>query len=112
MVKSNDLSTWSQLAKFDSLEQLLDAYKNPSQFQIELSELLQRYGSDFITPKVIEVGSANGVTSALLPDHYSRALLDFSPIALGQANTLFNHLGKKVELIEADILNPNLMDAQ
>lgn len=100
----DDLCIWQDKSGITRIEDLLHAYENPCQFQIELADYIAGLARAMESASSLEVGSSFGVTSALLPRNFHKSLLDYDPVALKKGAEFFSRIGQPVETINRDIL--------
>lgn len=94
---------WTNHIKNISAKDVINEYNNPSLFQKELVELIDKECSNNI--KIIELGCELGVTSLLLNDKFSKTLLDLNPLAIELTKKAHKKLDKKAKFIIADMFN-------
>jgi SAM-dependent methyltransferase len=109
VVKSHQ-EIWEEHTRDITIGDLLKAYHNPPVFQRELAAFLIRNMPDLATPASLEVGSSFGITSALLPQHFKRNLLDQSALILEKARALYQAIGLEVTTYTRDIFDVDRLD--
>ncbi len=106
MENQNDI--WSKHTEKLNLAQILESYKKPSCFQIELKNLIDSYYKD--DSKIIEVGCEMGVTSFILDNHFKKTLLDINPVAICLAKDAFNHFNQTADFLIDDMFHMKFAD--
>lgn len=110
----DDLCVWQRKSNVTRIDDLLDAYDNPCQFQVELADYIAGLFPVAGPVSSLEVGSSFGVTSARLPRKFKKSLLDYDPVALKKGAEFFERIGQSVDTINFDILreDPESLDGR
>ena len=109
-MNKRDEEIWRNISASVKLQDLIGFFQNPSPFQKELSNLIELIFTNYTNssnPNSIEVGSAFGITSALLPDKFTKAILDFDSEALDKAKTFFEVMEQPVKIFHMDFFDLN-----
>ncbi len=109
---NNDLSIWEGLSAKVSVEDLKKSFIKPCKFQKELAVVLEKLFWETLAPSSIEVGSAFGITSALLSNKFDKTLLDLDLEALKKAELFFKSIGQQVRIIHMDMFRLNEVDTK
>ena len=104
MNTQDDLYIWQEQSNAVRIGDLVCAYANPCPFQTELAAYISGLFHTGESPSSLEVGSSFGVTSALLPPHFQKSLLDYDEVALKKGAEFFETIGQPVDTINFDIL--------
>lgn len=94
-----DWSTWYKEIGPVNFTKML---KRPAEWQVPLAD---RVRSAVGTGRLLEAGSAFGLTSLLVGEQASRTLLDLEPKAIEIARELFSTAGQQAEFIEGDLFH-------
>ncbi|KNZ70047.1 type 11 methyltransferase [Thermincola ferriacetica] len=100
---NKQLIEWIKITKDLKIEDVINLYKNPHEFQVDLKNIINEYSE--IYRDIIEVGCDTGVTSLILSDKFNKTLLDINPYAIELSKSVADKLNKKVTFVVADMFN-------
>lgn len=92
---------WLNLSAHKEIEDVVNAYNNPSYFQLALKDIIDSYADKY--KKVIEVGCDTGITSLILDDQFKKTYLDLNPKAINILEQSAKKLKKDGDFVIADM---------
>lgn len=101
-------SEWSENTITLTLEDVLKAYNNPLEFQVDLKEIIDYYSDTH--KNIIEVGCFTGVTSFILDNKFNKTLLDLDKNAIELAKRLSEAIGQNAHFVIADMFSIPIED--